>query len=153
LGGGTDADGKIESGVAHPCLPPHSKMSDPAVGRLRLPLPAVVAIPESKPASMCARQDGRSRRVRHGIVVIAGVEVRRQRDLFAVVEVDRVLCPVLGAREPGQKQASQNGDDGNDDQQLDECEPSEQSAVPNAPRFTAREVRSRNERIELNSVG
>ena len=59
-------------------------------------------------------------RVGEGLVVVAGIHDPSQGELFGLAHALRVLCFELGLAQCGQQQGRQNGDDGDDDQKLDQ---------------------------------
>lgn len=60
---------------------------------------------------------------REDVVVIVGVHLHVDAELFEVVEAGDAVGLALGARQRRQQQRGQNGNDRNHDQQLDEREP------------------------------
>ena len=62
--------------------------------------------------------------ISHGkfLFIVIGEHAERQPDLLLVVHALDALGAGLGAGQGGQQQARENGDDGDDNQQLDESE-------------------------------
>src|SRR5437867_2036943 len=58
--------------------------------------------------------------MRVGIIVVTGVHVVGEQDLFDVIDVQRQLRPVLSAGQRGEKNTRQDRDDGDDHQQFDQ---------------------------------
>ena len=60
--------------------------------------------------------------VRQGVIVIAGIKLQRQPELSQVVQAISGLPPGFGARQRGEGQAGQDGNDRDDDQHFDQRE-------------------------------
>ena len=57
-----------------------------------------------------------------GVIVIAGIQLYAQTDLFQVVQADRSLRPGFGPGQNRQHQGGENGDDGNHHEKLNQRE-------------------------------
>src|SRR5437870_5664552 len=67
--------------------------------------------------------------MRHILVIVLRVQMRREHDLLDVVQVHEILGLVLGLGQGGQQKAGKNGDDGDHDQKLDQGERSAKTSI------------------------